>query len=166
MRTTGFGAWLQIIGAAGLLVVAPPGADAQRPPQIKHEVDQQWGQVILGTVTTMDPATGSAAVISIQTTPGEEVVMTYLLPDRLDSNDVPGDFLPLSYTETSGIFTEVRSEPGAGTYFDPRVPFTYRPLNSNGKVWFYLGGTLEVPFEASAGGYTGIIAVEATLTGN
>jgi len=151
------------LAGAGLL---PDGLTAQGSSgQIKFTVygDLDFGQVIAGILYQMDPGESGAAAVQTQSEKDTEMFLRFILPPELMGPG--GSSLPLSFDGSSGRLNLDNNDPSGGSYFDPGIPINYTPTEQNGKAYFWLGATLEVPYSARGGLYEGVIIVEAGYTG-
>jgi len=87
------------------------------------------------------------------------VLLTFTLPVTMAGP--AGATLPISFGSNDGGWSPPQ-QIGTQTGFDPRVPFN-APLDQNGKVSVYLGGTAKPTANQKAGSYTGTITLTVVV---
>jgi len=88
-----------------------------------------------------------------------QVILTFTLPTSMTGP--AGAALPLSFGSTDGGWSPPQQQSNQ-IAFDPRVPFV-APLDQNGKVSVYLGGTAKPTANQKAGSYAGTITLTVVV---
>jgi hypothetical protein len=152
--------------AVACLLLAPLSATAQNNPgqiHIRLDRDLDFGQVIPGIAYPLSPSESGSASGNIQTQKDSEVFLRFILPPEMVGPS--GSSLPLQFDDASAFQSLEGNNMESGYYFDPRISLSYTPTNPNGKVYFWLGGILEVPYSALNGDYEATIVIEVGYTG-
>jgi len=135
-------------------------SEAQRPLTVQGIRSLTFGVLLAGvnkTVLRTDVVNGGQLDIS---GPGRaSVLLTFTLPASMTGP--AGATLPLSFGSNDGGWSPPQ-QIGTQTAFDPRVPFT-APLDQNGKVSVYLGGTAKPTANQKAGSYSGTITLTVVV---
>jgi hypothetical protein len=119
-----------------------------------------FGTLLAGvnkSVLRTDPINGGQ--LDISGPKNVQVLLTFTLPASMTGP--VGATLPLSFGSTDGGWSPPQ-QVGTQVSFDPRVPFT-APLDQNGKVSVYLGGTAKPTANQKAGSYTGTITLTVVV---
>lgn len=148
-----------VLCLAALAAWATPGA-AQRPVTVQGARSLTFGTLLAGvnkSVLRTDAINGGQLDIS---GPGRaSVLLTFTLPTTMAGP--AGATLPISFGSNDGGWSPPQ-QIGTQTGFDPRAPFT-APLDQNGKVSVYLGGTAKPTANQKAGSYTGTITLTVVV---
>jgi uncharacterized protein DUF4402 len=148
-----------VLCLAALAAWATPGA-AQRPLTVQGVRSLTFGTLLAGvnkSVLRTDAINGGQFDISGPSR--ASVLLTFTLPASMAGPG--GATLPLSFGSNDGGWSPPQ-QIGTQTGFDPRVPFT-APLDQNGKVSVYLGGTAKPTASQKAGSYTGTITLTVVV---
>ncbi len=140
-------------------VWATPGL-AQRPLTVLGTRSLTFGSLLAGvnkSVLRTDAIHGGQFDISGPSR--ASVLLTFMLPASMAGPG--GATLPLSFGSNDGGWSPPQ-QIGTQTAFDPRVPYT-APLDQNGKVSVYLGGTAKPTASQKAGSYTGTITLTVVV---
>lgn len=124
-----------------------------------------FGVVVAGAPTTIDPRSGLAGAFVIHGTRNAEIQVTITLPAALT---LGGSSMPIAFGPNAGCHRN-RNQLNNCTYFDPAAPLIVRIRNQNppdNHYWVWIGGTV-TPAPAQPGGtYAGNITLTAAYTGN
>jgi hypothetical protein len=148
-----------VLCLAALATWATPVA-AQRPLTVQGVRSLAFGTLLAGvnkSVLRTDAINGGQFDISGPSR--ASVLLTFTLPASMAGPG--GATLPLSFGSNDGGWSPPQ-QIGTQTGFDPRVPFT-APLDQNGKVSAYLGGTARPTANQKAGSYTGTITLTVVV---
>lgn len=148
-----------VLGLAALSAWATPGA-AQRPLTVQSVRSLTFGTLLAGvnkSVLRTDAINGGQ--LDISGPKNVQVLLTFTLPASMTGPT--GATLPLSFGSNDGGWSPPQ-QVGTQVAFDPRVPFT-APLDQNGKVSVYLGGTAQPAASQRAGSYTGTITLTVVV---
>ena len=143
----------------GLALWAVRG-EAQRPLTVQGTRSLSFGTLLAGvnkSVLRTDPINGGQ--LDISGPKNVQVLLTFTLPASMTGP--VGATLPLSFGSTDGGWSPPQ-QVGTQVSFDPRLPFT-APLDQNGKVSVYLGGTAKPTANQKAGSYTGTITLTVVV---
>jgi len=134
--------------------------EAQRPLTVQGTRSLSFGTLLAGvnkSVLRTDPINGGQ--LDISGPKNVQVLLTFTLPASMTGP--VGATLPLSFGSTDGGWSPPQ-QVGTQVSFDPRLPFT-APLDQNGKVSVYLGGTAKPTANQKAGSYTGTITLTVVV---
>lgn len=148
-----------VLGLAALSAWATPGL-AQRPLTVQSVRSLTFGTLLAGvnkSVLRTDAINGGQ--LDISGPKNVQVLLTFTLPASMTGP--AGATLPLSFGANDGGWSPPQ-QVGTQVAFDPRVPFT-APLDQNGKVSVYLGGTAKPTASQKAGSYTGTITLTVVV---
>jgi len=152
------GRWVgcSVVGAA-LLTVAP--VSAQTPSGTQN---MAFGTVLPGvpSVVARTDAT-RAGRFDVRGTRRAEVSILFVLPAAMTSG---GASMPMVFGAGDGGYS-ANNNIAAATPFDPRVPLITR-LGNSGRLYVFLGGTLQPSSQQASGAYTATIAMNVAYTGN
>jgi len=143
----------------GLALWATAG-EAQRPLTVQGTRSLSFGSLLAGvnkSVLRTDPINGGQ--LDISGPKNVQVLLTFTLPASMTGP--AGATLPLSFGSTDGGWSPPQ-QVGTQIPFDPRLAFT-APLDQNGKVSVYLGGTAKPTANQKAGSYTGTITLTVVV---
>lgn len=135
-------------------------AAAQRPLTVQGTRSVAFGALLAGvnkSVLRTDAINGGQ--LDISGPKNVQVMLTFTLPSSMTGP--AGATLPLSFGSNDGGWSPPQ-QIGTQIGFDPRVPFT-APLDQNGKVSVYLGGTAKPAANQKAGSYTGTITLTVVV---
>lgn len=135
-------------------------AEAQRPLTVQGTRSLAFGSLLAGvnkTVLRTDAVNGGQ--LDISGPKNAQVMLSFTFPAAMTGP--AGATLPLSFGATDGGWSPPQ-QVGSQVAFDPRVPFT-APLDQNGKVSVYLGGTAKPTANQKAGSYTGTITLTVVV---
>jgi hypothetical protein len=135
-------------------------AEAQRPLTVQGTHSINFGTLLAGvnkSVLRTDALNGGQ--FSISGPKNVNVSLTFTLPATMAGP--AGATLPLSFGSNDGGWSPPQ-QIGTQTGFDPRVPYT-APLDQNGKVSVFLGGTAKPTANQKAGSYTGTITLTVVV---
>lgn len=124
-----------------------------------------FGIVVAGTPTTIDPRSGLAGTFVIHGTRNAEIQITLTLPAALALGP---SSMPIAFGATAGCHRN-RNQLNNCTYFDPAVPLVVRIRNQNppdNHYWVWVGGTVTPALAQPGGTYSGNITLTAAYTGN
>lgn len=133
---------------------------AQRPLTVQGTRSLAFGTLLAGvskSVLRTDAINGGQ--LDISGPKNVQVMLTFTLPSIMTGP--AGATLPLSFGSTDGGWSPPQ-QIGTQVGFDPRVPFT-APLDQNGKVSVYLGGTAQPAANQRAGSYVGTITLTVVV---
>lgn len=133
---------------------------AQRPLTVQGTTSLAFGSLLAGvnkSVLRTDPI--NSGQFSISGPKSVNVLLTFTLPATMTGP--AGATLPLSFGSNDGGWSPPQ-QIGAQTGFDPRLPYT-APLDQNGKVSVFLGGTANPTANQKAGSYTGTITLTVVV---
>ena len=123
--------------------------------------DLNFGTVIKGVATTVQPTDASAGEFQISGSANAFVVISFTLPTQLTNiQALPGSTMPISFNATSAIWRRSTNNPAGGNTFDPATGAVGRlgpPPNFNMFIW--LGGTVNPAPTAKPGIYQGNVVV-------
>jgi hypothetical protein len=156
---------VSVLAVVCLLLAYRPATAQTTPAKIHIRLDRdlEFGQVIPGIAYPLSPSESGAASGNIQTQKDSEVFLRFILPPDLVGP--AGSSLPLHFDDASAFQSLEGNSMESGYYFDPRTTLSYTPTDPNGKSYFWLGGTLEVPYSAPNGDYEATIIIEVGYTG-
>lgn len=89
-----------------------------------------------------------------------QVRFDFTLPTAMTSGALS---MPLVFGPTDGLYA-LTATVGSATAFDPRVPLLAR-LSANGRLYFWLGGTVTPSSAQAAGAYAATVTVTMAYTG-
>jgi len=147
------------LSIACLTAWARPAA-AQRPLTVQGIRSLTFGSLLAGvnkSVLRTDALNGGQ--LDISGPKNVNVLLTFTLPVTMAGP--AGATLPLSFGSNDGGWSPPQ-QVGTQTGFDPRVPYT-APLDQNGKVSVFLGGTAKPTANQKAGSYTGTITLTVVV---
>ena len=148
-----------ILCCCGLALWATPGA-AQRPLTVQGTRSLTFDTLLAGVnkaILRTDAINGGQ--FDINGPSRASVQLTFTLPASMAGPG--GATLPLSFGPNDGGWSPPQ-QIATQTGFDPRVPFT-APLDQNGKVSAYIGGTAQPTANQKAGSYTGTITLTVVV---
>ena len=148
-----------VLCLATLAAVASPAA-AQRPLTVQGIQSLTFGSLLAGvnkSVLRTDAV--NSGHLDISGPKNVNVLLTFTLPATMAGP--AGATLPLSFGSNDGGWSPPQ-QIGTQTGFDPRVPYT-APLDQNGKVSVFLGGTAKPTANQKAGSYTGTITLTVVV---
>lgn len=159
---------IPVVMAALLLLAAPPCLEAQgretgRPLTVRALRQIEFGQIMAGIRTRVSPSDPGAAELRVEANPGDNVLLRFVMPQRL--SDARGRTLNVDYGLRSARISFEERGAENGVAFFPFAGVSYVPVRSDGLVWVYLGGTLDVPFDAAPGRYTGDVIIFVSHSG-
>jgi hypothetical protein len=133
---------------------------AQRPLTVQGTRSLTFGGLLAG-VNKSVPRTDviNSGQLDISGPKNASVLLTFTLPATMAGP--AGATLPLSFGSNDGGWSPPQ-QIGTQIAFDPRVPYT-APLDQNGKVSVYLGGTAMPTAGQRAGNYTGTITLTVVV---
>ena len=144
-----------IVSVCGLVLWAVPG-QAQRPVTVQGVHSLTFGVLLAGvnkSVLRTDAI--NSGQFTVTGPHNGLVLLTFTLPGTMAGP--AGATLPLSFGSNDGGWSPPQ-QVGTQTGFDPRVPYT-APLDQNGKVSVFLGGTAKPTSNQKAGSYSGTITL-------
>lgn len=174
---------LRSLMAAALLVAVLPGVSRGQAASniiasadvdntlltVSNPNNLQFGTVVPGTPTTVDPKTSAnAAFFVIQGARNAEVSITMTLPATL-STGTGGWTMPISFSATAGCYRRQNATQANCTYFDPNAPLVVRINNQNppnNHINLWMGGTVSPSPTQNGGVYRGTITLTVVYTGN
>ncbi len=148
-----------VLCLASFVAWTQPGA-AQRPLTVQGTRSLTFGSLLAGvnkSVLRTDAINGGQ--LDISGPKNVQVMLTFTLPASMTGP--AGATLPLSFGSNDGGWSPPQ-QIGSQIAFDPRVPFT-APLDRNGKVSVYLGGTANPATNQRAGTYAGTITLTVVI---
>lgn len=148
-----------VLAVAALSAWPTPGV-AQRPLTVQSVRSLTFGTLLAGvnkSVLRTDAINGGQ--LDISGPKNVQVLLTFALPASMTGP--VGATLPLSFGSNDGGWSPPQ-QVGTQVAFDPRVSFT-APLDQNGKVSVYLGGTAKPTASQKAGSYTGTITLTVVV---
>jgi uncharacterized protein DUF4402 len=147
-----------VLGLAVLVVQGTPLA-AQRPLTVQGVRSLVFGTLFPGIpklVLRTDPL--NSGQIDVSGAKFTQVQLQFALPAVM--SDPGGATLPLSFGSNDGGWSPPQ-QIGNQIAFDPRAAFV-APLDQNGKVSVYLGGTATPLVSQRAGTYSGTVTLTVT----
>jgi hypothetical protein len=137
-------------------------AIAQPPPGVGPGIsvnkmnDLQFGTVIAGAPYTVLPSDANAAGFQVRWPGpgGRQVDVSFSLPAQLFG---PGSFLPITFSPNS-LEWDTNQNGNNRRPADPAFPLRL-PTAGGGRVFFWLGATVDVPVSARNGVYSNVIVV-------
>jgi hypothetical protein len=143
----------------GIAVWAVPG-EAQRPLTVQGTRSLTFGPLLAGVnKSVLRTDLINSGQLDISGPKSAAVLLTFTLPATMAGP--AGATLPLSFGSSDGGWSPPQ-QIGTQTGFDPRVPYT-APLDQNGKVSVFLGGTANPTANQKAGSYTGTITLTVVV---
>jgi hypothetical protein len=143
----------------GIAVWAIPG-EAQRPLTVQGTRSLTFGSLLAGVnKSVLRTDLINSGQLDISGPKSVSVLLTFTLPATMAGP--AGATLPLSFGSSDGGWSPPQ-QIGTQTGFDPRVPYT-APLDQNGKVSVFLGGTAKPTANQKAGSYTGTITLTVVV---
>lgn len=158
-----------------LLALAPSSAHAQSPTAVVAADavvvtvgmtiatlrDLDFGSVIKGVATTLQPTAATAGAWQVTGSPNAFVIISFTLPATLTNiQALPGSTMPISFNATSARWNRANNNAAAGTPFNPATGTVGRlgpPPNPNMYIW--IGGTVNPALTAKPGIYQGTVIV-------
>lgn len=138
---------------------ATPG-EAQRPLTVQGTRSLTFGSLLAGVnKTVLRTNVVNGGQLDISGPSRATVLLTFTLPASMTGP--AGATLPLSFGSNDGGWSPPQ-QIATQTGFDPRVPYT-APLDQNGKVSVYLGGTAKPTANQKAGSYSGTITLTVVV---
>ena len=134
--------------------------EAQRPLTIQGTRSLTFGTLLAGvnkSVLRTDAI--HSGQFDINGPSRSNVLLTFTLPTAMAGP--AGATLPLSFGANDGGWSPPQ-QIGSQGGFDPRVPYN-APLDQNGKVSVYLGGTAKPTANQKAGSYTGTVTLTVVV---
>jgi hypothetical protein len=162
--------WAAVVCVA---VLAAPVARAQSPTgtvaadavvvtvgmTINTLRDLDFGTVIKGVATTVQPTAATAGAWQVTGSPNAFVIIAFTLPTQLTNiQALPGSTMPISFNATAARWNRANNNAAAGTPFNPAAGAVGRlgpPPNPNMYVW--IGGTVNPAAGAKPGIYQGTV---------
>lgn len=148
-----------ILSLLSLLLWAT-ASEAQRPLTVQGTRSLTFGSLLAGVnKSVLRTDVVNSGQLDISGPKNVQVLLTFTLPASMTGP--AGAALPLSFGSNDGGWSPPQ-QIGTQTGFDPRVPYT-APLDQNGKVSVYLGGTAKPTANQKAGSYTGTVTLTVVV---
>lgn len=147
------------LGLALLSTWAGP-LSAQRPLTVQGTRSLTFGSLLAGVnkhVLRTDAI--NAGQLDVSGPKNVQVLLTFTLPAVMTGP--LGATLPLSFGSSDAGWSPPQQQ-ATQVAFDPRIPFQ-APLDQNGKVSVYLGGTAQPGANQRAGSYTGTVTLTVVV---
>ena len=123
--------------------------------------DLNFGSVIKGVATTVQPTAASAGAWQVMGSPNAFVIISFTLPTELTNiQALPGSTMPIAFNATAARWNRANNNAAAATPFNPAVGTVGRlgpPPNPNMYVW--IGGTVNPALAAKPGIYQGTVVL-------
>lgn len=118
--------------------------------------------MMAGLPTTVSPSATTAGQFEVRGAKNLEVQVIMTLPANLMLPT--GETMPVTFGAADGLASN-NSNPRSATAFDPRSPLLWR-LPNNGRLFLFLGGTVQPAVTQRSGDYSGTITLTVAYTGN
>ncbi|HEX9727175.1 MAG TPA: DUF4402 domain-containing protein [Gemmatimonadales bacterium] len=126
-----------------------------------------FGAVIPGAATLIDPKSGTAGIFEIRGARRAEFTLTMALPTQLTTGGGPHT-MPISFGPNGGCHRNQDQQANC-TYYDPSstlVANLRAPPFPNNTYFVWIGGTVSPSPTQFPGVYTGVISASVAYTGN
>ncbi|MEX2396211.1 MAG: hypothetical protein WD491_04255 [Balneolales bacterium] len=143
-----------------LLFFAPFCISAQDfEPIISNEL--KFEDLFPGTDFSVRYTDAGAAKFIISNEPYSEAELAFQLPDMLQNSD---HSMPITFSDTDAAYS-ITDNTDEAVLFNPNSVLT-TSLNSEGKLYIWLGGTISPSANQAASFYSNDIMLNVTYTGN
>ena len=123
--------------------------------------DLNFGTVIKGVATTLQPTAASAGAWQVTGSANAFVTVSFTLPTQLTNiQALPGSTMPISFNATAARWNRANNNAAAGTPFNPATGAVGRfGPTANPNMYIWLGGTVNPAAAAKPGIYQGNVVV-------